>query len=193
MLRSDWYGSQSGLNPLTNREISLEAIQYFEGKPHRPTTNPTMFSHFLPIVDAVEIKRILKLRNEEAGAFERYRDAISKNLRKHPKATVREQVQLFDDVIRPEIAKIDAAVRRSRKLLVRSIMQDVVVISGAIGIGAFSGLLPPAIGLAAAGLGSLHYSPQFVRKLTELCSEPKQAMDSRYYFLWKVRRKAKMH
>lgn len=196
ILRQNWYSNQSGVNYLTHREIDLEAIRQFEaGSGRRKVTSlsPTIFSHSVPIVGEVALNRIVKLRRTEAGAFELYRDAVSKSLQRHRVITLKEQIQLFNDVVRPEIAKIDAAVRRSRKLLMKSIAQDLVVASGAVGIGLFSGLLPHAIGAAAVGLGSLHYSPQFVRKLTELCSEPKPAAESRYYFLWKMKRAGGRH
>jgi hypothetical protein len=196
ILRQNWYSNLPGANYLTHREIDLEAIRHFEAGSRRrkvSALSPTIFSHSVPIVSEIALNKIVKLRRTEAGAFELYRDAVSKSLQRNRGATLNEQLQLFNDVVRPEIAKIDAAVRRSRKLLVKSIAQDLIVASGAIGIGLFSGLLPQAIGAAAVGLGSLHYSPQFVRKLTELCGEPKQAAESRYYFLWKMRKAGGRH
>jgi hypothetical protein len=147
-----------------------------------------VFSHSLPVVDDIEIGKIIKLRKAEGESFDVYRDALARALKQYENLTLSKQVQLFNDVIRPEITKIELAVRKSRKLLVKSLAQDVIIASGAVGIGLFSGLLPHDIGTAPLGLGGLHYSPKFVRNLTELCAEPRQAMDSRYYFLWKVRR-----
>ena len=154
---------------------------------------PTVLSHSLPVVDDIAIGKILQLRKAEGAAFDVYREALRNALKQNKTLTLAKQIQLFDDVIRPEIAKIELAVRRSRKLLVKSLAQDVIVASGAVVIGLFSGLLPHEIGTAALGLGGLHYSPKFVSKLTELCAEPRQAMDSRYYFLWKVRRLGRDH
>jgi hypothetical protein len=133
----------------------------------------------------------VNLRQAEGAAFEIYRDTVTKALRKNRKLTASQQVEFFNDVIRPEIAKIELAVRRSRKLLIRSIISDVIVASGAVGIGLFSGLLPPAIGTAALGLGSLHYSPKFVRKLIDLSAEPNAAANNKYYFLWKITKSGK--
>lgn len=70
----------------------------------------------------------------------------------------------------------------------KSLAQDVIIAAGGVAIGLFSGLLPPGVGHAALGLGGLHYSRQFVKKLTELCAEPQKATDNRFYFLWKVNR-----
>lgn len=196
MIRQNGFSNRYNAGYLTHRELDFDAISQFErGKSRNrvKAMSPALFSHAIPFIADVELKKLLQLRRNESGAFELYRDILSKNVRKHYNATPTEQAQLFNDVVRPELAKIDAAVRRSRKLLVKSITHDLIVASGAIGIGLFSGLLPLAIGAAAIGLGSLHYSPQFVRKLTELCSEPKEASQSRFYFLWKVRKSANRH
>jgi len=193
IMRQNWYANKWGVNYLTHRELDLDVIRRYEepaGRRHRiapiAPLSPTMLAHSVPVIETVGLKDIIKLRKKEGAAFELYRDAVSKTLKQHPHSTLIEQQDLFNDVRRPEIAKINSVVRNSRKLLIQSIMQDVVVASGAIGIGFFSGLLPPMIGAAAVGLGSIHYSPKFVRKLTELCAEPPRAMESRYYFLWKV-------
>lgn len=196
IVRQNYYTNMCGTSYLTHRDLDLEVIRSFEGSSKPRVTSPvspTIFSHFLPIIGEVSLEKVVRLRRAEGAAFELYRDAISKALRKNKKMPLRQQVEFFDDIVRPEIAKIDSAVRRSRKLLVKSLTQDMIVATGAIGIGLFSGLLPPEIGAAAVGLGSLHYSPQFVKKLTELCAEPKKAAESRYYFLWKAKKLAPKH
>jgi hypothetical protein len=196
LVQQNYYGNLAGVNYLTQRDIDLDIIRKASvnsgSNKFPPATTPTAFSHALPVVDHIEVRRILALRRAEGAAFAVYREALLKGLNQK-KLTLRQQAEFFRDVIQPEIAKIDLAVRKSKKLLVKSLAQDVVIAAGGIAIGLFSGLLPPNVGTAAVGLGGLHYSRQFVKKLTELCAEPQKAMDNRFYFLWRVKRLARKH
>lgn len=90
--------------------------------------------------------------------------------------------------MRPEIAKIEFAVQRSRNLLLRSITKDLVIAAGSVGIGFFAGLLPPPMGAVVAGFGGVHYSARLINNISKLLEEPDQATQSRYYFLWKLKR-----
>jgi hypothetical protein len=88
--RQNYYAAKWGTNYLTQREIDLDIINRCESKPRliaRPLP-PTLLSHALPVVDDVEITKILQLRKAESAAFDVYRDALTRALKQNKNLTL---------------------------------------------------------------------------------------------------------
>jgi hypothetical protein len=147
----------------------------------------TPFFHDVPVLEDIPIGRIMKLRKSEGPAFELYRDSVVKSVRASKGEARKRQHEIFNDVIRPELTKLETSIRRSRKLLRQSVSQDLILAAGAVAIGVFGNFLPPELRMGVGGLGGVHYSTRLVRSMSKLISEPKEALDSRYYFLWKAK------
>jgi hypothetical protein len=149
-------------------------------------------SHPLPFVDDVPIERILKVRQQEGEAFLVYRDAVRKLLSAADAKTSKELREAFDDEIRPELNKIDLTLKNTRKALSRGTLVDAAIVFASVSIAAFSGLLPPTLGLppgvldVGAALGGWQGARGLVSKLSSRRTTPKDVADNKYAFLWRM-------
>ena len=119
-----------------------------------------------------------------------YRDALRgllANLSKPTPASVREA---FQDVVQPEINKIDKAIADSRRLLRGSMLQDLIG-AAVIGVGYFAGFLPPDINNILAAIGGTKFVGGIVQKGVQQIQEPAPVVENKYYFLWKVKQRAR--
>ena len=109
LLRQNFYGNTVGVSYLTQRDIDLALLRQLEpnarkAKVSRGPTTPTAFSHALPVIDQIDVTKILALRKAEGAAFAVYREALVKGLNQKD-LTLSQQMEFFRDVIQPEIAK----------------------------------------------------------------------------------------
>jgi hypothetical protein len=188
VLLHNWYSNRYGCNYLTAREIDLNLISNIndENTNGASLALSKAFGHSLPMIENISIDGLLKLRTEEAEAFHVYRDALSKGLETAGCTDGKLYQQIFDDIVRPEVNKIDSTIKNSRKLLKESIRQDSVFGAGFVSVGLFSGILPPNIGQILAALGGFKYVSGLLDKTNQLFKEPPHIRDNKYYFLWKV-------
>lgn len=188
VLLQNWYSNRYGCNYLTAREIDLNLISNIndENTNGASLALSRAFGHSLPMIENISIDGLLKLRTEEAEAFHVYRDALSKGLETAGCNDGKLYQQIFDDIVRPEVNKIDSTIKNSRKLLKESIRQDIVFGAGFVSVGLFSGILPSNIGQILAALGGYTSVYGLLDKTNQLFKEPPEIRDNKYYFLWKV-------
>jgi hypothetical protein len=185
----NWYADECGANYLTGSELDLHLILSVGAREARVQNAALVeaLKHTVPYLGNVDIGRLLKLREEEGEAFRVYRDALQKTLKEVRAARPQEMAEAFEDTVRPELNKIDLAVRKARKLLWGSLRRDIVLGGGAIAIGVFSGILPPDMGNIVAALGGLRVLEGLLEKVSRLQEEPAEIQQEKFYFLWKVR------
>jgi len=150
--------------------------------------SPSPFSHVVPIIDTVPVSKILKLREAEAPAFELYRQSVSKSLEQAKGNSDALQCQIFYDIVKPELVRLENSIRRSRKLLLKSAAQDLIFAAGSVAIGLFGHFLPPELRVGLGGFGGVHYTHRLMQSMTKLLGDPTEAIHNRYYFLWKLTR-----
>jgi hypothetical protein len=192
-----------GASYLTSREVDFDILDKFglRSTKRARTTNRSIFAHSLPVVDQVSLTHVLKLRSHEGEAFQIYRQAVSRALDVTKSDKGKREQQIFEDLIQPELIKLDSTIRKSRKLLLNSTAQDLVVVAGTMAIGALATALPreiqaigqlsPYIGPLLGAGGSVHYSKRLLQNVVKLCQESDDAINNRFYFLWKLRRGAR--
>ena len=202
--RQDSYVRRQNLSYLTQRSIDYELLQLnATSKPSKatkfsPDLSPTPFAHMLPMIDNVSVEKILRLREKERGSFDVYRSAVSHSLKNASDLKVKQQRELFNDVIRPEISKINASISKSKKIVKNSMGQDAAYTFGSLIIGVVApvlhlhsgigleGMIPAALGGAGGAIGGVHYSKKLIKSMSSLLGDSKEALDSKYYFLWKL-------
>lgn len=193
ILRRNYYSNQFNVNYLTQREIDAKLIQNIgDPKDKRATwLLAQTFSHTLPTIENSKIESLLKLRENETDSFDLYRDALQLALKESQCEDPVILKELFDDLVRPEINKIESTVQNAKRALRRDISKDIVVGAGFVSIGLFGGFLPPNIGKIISALGGIHYSSKLFENVRDLFLEPLEARKEKFYFLWKVQKKFK--
>jgi hypothetical protein len=192
ILQQDVFSRGHDLRYLTDREVDFDAL--------RAVTSPELntlsravsegLTHTLPTLDQLSVSQLLSLRDNDGEAFSVYRDAVAKVLRELGPADSRRVQQAFNDVIAPELNRIDAVVRNAQRRLRRSAMSDLLLGAGVVSVGLFSGFLTPDIGKLLAGFGGAKFGIKALQRLNELGREPDSIRDSSFYFLWRARETA---
>ena len=122
-----------------------------------------------------------------------YRDAVRNILVSAQDKSSTELREAFDDVIRPELNKINLTIKNARKLLTTSALTDVTIAIVSVSIAAFSGLLPANLGIPkemldiGAAIGGWQSVKDLALKVTEIHAKPKEVNDNRFAFLWKMK------
>jgi hypothetical protein len=192
ILQQDIFSRGHDLRYLTDREVDFDAL--------RAVTSPDLdtlsravsegLTHSLPTLKQLSISQLLKLRDSEGEAFTVYRDAVAKVLREIGPSDARRVRQAFNDVILPELNRIDSVVKNAQRRLRRSAMSDLLLGAGVVSVGLFSGFLTPDVGKLLAGLGGTNFGVKALQRLNELGREPDSISDSSFYFLWRAREAA---
>ena len=175
-------------NFLTDNDFYVEMVESLNKSEINSFNNSLMnnFSHNLPIVTDSNIKNLLKLRKNEGESFVVYRDAVVKALNEGLSSKADNIENIFNDIVLPEINKIELTFKNSRKILSNSLKKDIVVSSGFIGIGLFSGILTPHLNEMLVALGGYNFVTCTANKIYKIFNEPEEIRNSNYYFLWKA-------
>ena len=174
---------------LTNRDLDAAVIEAVGNEEAKAASRAIVsgLSHSLPILAQVDLDTMLKLRDKEREAFVVYRDSLNELLEKADLSTPCAIREAFQDVVRPELARVDAAVSNARTFTKSTIAKEVVVNAGLVSIGLFVGLVEPTLGAVTALFGGT----QMIRKVGTAAydlavAEPRAARANRFYFLWKL-------
>lgn len=188
----NWYSSEYGCHYVTDREIDFDLISMVNDSETELYNRAFMgaLSHSVPFIDDVELSKLVEFRDKEGESFRVYRDAVARTIKSVTTPDAKRIRQSFDDLIRPELNRIDLAVKNSKKLLWGSLKREVLFATGLVTIGLYGGLLPPNIGAIVAALGGFKFASGVADKAIRLLQEPTDIRDNKYYFLWKVRKKS---
>jgi hypothetical protein len=183
---SAWYG----IHYLTNRSIDFTVLQAANSPDQQSFTRAVAegFTHALPTLEVVNLDQLLKLRRAEGESFRVYRDALSRVLRDLRPADEHHIRQAFEDVIRPELNKIDLVVRNERHRIARSLKTNVILGAGVVSVGLSAGLFAPDAGKLLAELGGFGFALGALNKLNQLFEEPALIRENNFYFLWRATR-----
>jgi hypothetical protein len=187
-VHSSWYG----MRYLTDREIDFQALEDISDSvvqcQHKAVHSA--LSHAVPTLEQLPLTELLRLRRNEGEAFALYRDAMNRTLVSLPNEESSRASEVFQDLVQPELNKIDALVVHRQQRLRRSAATDLLIGFGVVGVGLFSGLLTADAGKLIAELGGVGFGVNALRRAVELETEPEEARNSEYYFLWKARQRA---
>ncbi len=185
----NWCSNIYGTSYLTNRRIDLELIS---NSPDQEIYNKALlqsFSHYLPIIQDTTFTNLIRIREDEGESFLVYRDALKQALKIASSSGHQELASIFNDIVQPEINKINSTVKKKRQLLLNSLFSDLILSAGFMSIGVFSGFLPPNIRELMTALGGFKFISGLKDKLSELIQEPESVTSNKFYFLWKAKKK----
>ncbi len=184
---------------ITDRTIDLELMNMVSDKRIRTFNSAAVdaLTHPLSFVDQISLNKLLKLRKDDGESFLVYRDAVRSILKDNQNSSSEELQEAFEDVIRPELNKIDLTIKNSRKLLATSAVTDITIAIASISIAAFSGLLPASLGIpkamldVGAAIGGWQNMKSLATKVAEVNVKPKEVSENKFAFLWKVKQHIK--
>lgn len=187
------FASQYGASYLTSRPIDLMLINRISPVKSKAVNRRITdgLSHNVPIGIDLELSEVLRLRQAEHGHFLQYRSAVSKAIDEVKHSTLNNTKEIFSDIIRPELNRLDVVVSEARRTSKSTLIKDLAAPSAFLGLGLFSGIVSPTIAAAAAAVGGLHFVDKLVGHAKDLLTEPKEVRHDKFYWLWKVNKTAK--
>ena len=102
-------------------------------------------------------------------------------------------VGIYSDIVAPELARLDRAVRTARRDLLKDLGRSVVAWTGAISFGMYTGLLPDQLLGAAKVLGATKILADLSTAMAKLISPRDGIKREDLYFLWRVRQMSQQH
>jgi hypothetical protein len=152
-----------------------------------------IFQLDLPVVDSVPIPLLLKIRKDEADAFERFRGRLrqafreSLSERKNSKDLRKAAVQIRRDIIDPELREIRVRLKKGTGALKKK--SAIGMVLG--GLATTCGLLAGAPGPVAVSAGVAVATAALATGSAKLVDERSEVTMSNMYFLWKALKHAK--
>jgi hypothetical protein len=173
---------------LTGRDVDLEVVDALSTPEIRDRNSLIRdgFSHAIPVLGSVPISQILKIRRTEWGAFDRYRNSLRLAYQEATGDAPKRAKTVFNDVVRPELAQMQATLEGARKTMAKGISVDATMATGFVSLGLFGGILPANLTAVVGAIGGYHFAKELATKIKDVVLEPSSLRDNKYYFLWKV-------
>jgi len=190
ILFQEWHSWISGTAFLSDSDIYLTVSRSANDKNAQLSADELLGSlaHNVPVIHNADLIDLLKLRQHENESFQVYRDALSALLKNTAGRKGPEIREMLDDTIRPQLHKMDLAVKNWKASLGRTTKNKVLFGSAAVLTGLYTGILPPIIGDAVAAFGGYSAIESLLSNMNESLKEPTTIKENNFYFLWKVQK-----
>ena len=184
----NWFNNGFGQNYITDREIDLELINKLNKNKNANNSQKITngLKHALPTLANARIEDLLRVRKNETDAFVVYRNSMNALLDNGKDLSEKDMVQIIDDVIKPQIDKIQLTLSSTKKSIKGKATGEVIIGSGIISFALFSGLLSPEMASGITTLAGFHNSYKIGKGIWDYKSSEAQIRDNNYFFLWKV-------
>lgn len=179
------------LSYLTDKKIDSEIIEAINSKDKNCNNSIVNgLIHSLPFLNGVDIKKVLKIRNEENNVFESYRCATRNVIREAEGINNKRFLkEAMEDILVPEIINIENIINNNKKYFRKKASSKIIFTSVAISIG----IIGNKIGIDDQIIKML--APFAVKDiyddLMSASNIPIEARNNNYYFLWKIKNKIK--
>lgn len=146
-------------------------------------------NHSVPVILNTDFNNLIKFRENEFEAFLVYRDALQSIINQKSGDYRIDWNEMFNDIIRPEINKMNLAIKNSKSIFRRKGLTEIAVGTGLLSFGLFSGLLPNNSTDLLSILGGCEFVKGVIENLSSARSTPLEIKDNRFYFIWKLQSK----
>jgi hypothetical protein len=179
---------------VSETELPIQILSAISGDRDLARRNSLIQKHLtsiVPFIGDASAAAVVRLRQREEESFLTYRQALNRAIDdvRAQRANLKESDAraIYSDVVAPELARLDRAVRTARRDLLKDLGRSVGAWTGAIIFGMYAGLLPDQLLGAAKVLGLIKILADFAQAAAKLVS-PKDAIKKEdLYFLWRVR------
>lgn len=171
---------------LTNRPIDTLIMKKLgqDNTSNKATLN--YIKPVLPLIQNVNLENLLKIRDTDYDSFLVYRDKLREIIKINDLKTEKDYQNAYNDLIQPEINRMNNVLRKNRKHLIKRIGIDVGLTSIICSIGMYNHFSFDGI----TGLMSLLGISTGIKDIVELSSK-EFIEENELYFLWKVNEKNK--
>ncbi|MCH8919799.1 MAG: hypothetical protein IIA23_03725 [Chloroflexi bacterium] len=175
---------------LTDRPIDSIFLNSVNEDANFASWNPILAQYLqyeMPILTGVPLTELINLRTHDYEAFQVYRDTMQEIINKHivnkPAITGTEAKDIYDDIVRPQLHKMNQKLRAAKDKLSNKLRRDVLIAGGVVALGLTTGIVGP--GLAALGAAAVTG-----KNILEQRDASDELKSDNLYFLWKASQKS---
>ncbi len=179
---------------VTDRSIHIQLLERISGDRELLRRNHILQRHLtsiVPFVNDVALDDLLRLRRNEADAFEAFRSSLNASvetyLRHRGKFSEEDAISLHADVIAPQLARLNQKVSVARRKITKAGTTKAAAWTGAIAFGWYSGFVPSELVAAANALGLTQVAANILETFGGRTSAEEEIRAEDMYFLWRVR------
>jgi len=185
---------------LTCREIDTRFLSLLTTDPHFREYNDVLKSELLcriPMFKNLPLETALALRKKEHESFLVFRNTIGKFIDEHLKGkkplSKADARGFYEDLIYPELCKLDNKVKNLKKGAILKNIRDVTITSGLLSLGLFSGMVPTNIQGLLTAVGGFHLARELISSIASILDTQNEIRNHNLYFLWRLSHKATRH
>lgn len=200
LIAQQLYGLQFGATYLT--DMPGQAKFFGSSKPRDESMANAArlcghLAHSVPLFSEAPIRTVLEIRAQEPEAFIRYRSTLNDVVREHIRPGTflgpGESSQLYNDVLRPRIAKLRSEVVAIRRRSTRKAMAKIACSFAAITLGVVNGLLPTELAKLFTAVGGVSLLKDIGEALAEIQHRPSEVRNNDLYFLLELEQGSQPH
>ena len=143
----------------------------------------------LPIVKNISLKDIIKLRQEEAKSFNKYRIAINKAVIEQNKTTNKaDWKKIYDDLVYPELNNLDMKMKQIRSGRLNRFFGTMLVVGTALVASKYGDMIKPDLFSSAQALGTSVGAAGINFILDKTSTKKCELQNNDFFFLWKLKK-----
>lgn len=176
---------------LTHRPSDVAFLNAINDNENFAAWNPILAQYLeyeMPILTGVPLTELVDLRTHDYEYFQGYRDTMKEIINNHianrPAITGTEAKDIYDDMVRPRLHKMNQKLRAAKDKLSNKLRRDVVIAGGVVTLGLTTGIVGPEL----AALGATAVAGKNILEQRDASDELKS---DNLYFLWKVAQKSR--
>ncbi|MGA7402598.1 MAG: hypothetical protein WBW38_21445 [Candidatus Sulfotelmatobacter sp.] len=151
-------------------------------------------AHAVPLLEDLPIRTILRVQAAEYDAFLQYRVTLNKIVGDYIKqrrvVARKEAKEIYSDVLLPEILKLNSEAKAVRRSAVKRAAAKTLIAAGVVGVGVFSGFLPPQLAEVIKAVGGIGLARELGEAFASIEKNPEQIRNSNFYFLLRLSQEA---
>lgn len=177
-----FYDNNLNISYLTDRQADFSLLDAVNGQIEN---NLHLLDHSLSIVPDVSISKIIELRMKEGESFKVYRDKLNKELKILNNPNESEIKDIQNDIVQPEINKMNLALKNNKKILGKQFKSDLVFWGSTISIGMLCGNMNKDMSSVLGAVGGASTLYNLYNEYREVNSDS-NIRNEPFYFLWKL-------
>lgn len=152
------------------------------------------YTNFLPeydllITNNLCIENVIRLRQEEAESFNKYRIALNKAVVEQNKTkNVTDWKKIYDDIIFPELNNLDMKMKQIRNGRLNRFFCTMAVVGTTMIANAFGNMINPEMFSNIPALGTSVGAAGVNFILDKTSTKKSELQNNDYFFLWKLRK-----
>jgi hypothetical protein len=185
---------------VSETELPIQILSAISGDRDLARRNSLVHKHLtsiVPFIGDASPTVVMQLRQREEESFLTYRQALNRAIddvrAQRADFKERDARAIYSDIVAPELARLDRAVRRARRYLLKELGRSVGAWTGAITFGMYTGLLPDQLLGAAKVLGLTKILADFGTAMAKIVSPRDGIKREDLYFLWRVHQMSQQH